>query len=62
MQYCHLPSLAVSLTLDYPQDPENQVSDLITFASGLLLGNDLKTRSWFALYVKTAPEVFVLEY
>lgn len=40
-----MPSLALRLSLHDPQD-------LVAFVSGLLLGNELTVRSWFAQYVR----------
>jgi integrator complex subunit 2 len=44
-----MPSLMVKLSLKDTQD-------LIAFISGLLLGNDQTTRSWFAVFVRTSQK------
>lgn len=53
-----MPALTIMLTL------ENKISkvsylnnvqsnnDLVTFISGLLLGNDPQARSWFSLFIR----------
>lgn len=49
LEMCKLPSLMLKLSLKDPQD-------LIAFISGLLLGNDQTTRSWFAAFVRTSQK------
>lgn len=44
-----MPSLMLRLSLEDPKD-------LIAFISGLLLGNDQATRTWFAQYVRTGQK------
>lgn len=44
-----MPSLMLKLSLEDPKD-------LIAFVSGLLLGNDQATRTWFAQYVRTSQK------
>ncbi|XP_059612357.1 integrator complex subunit 2 [Phlebotomus argentipes] len=44
-----MPSLMLKLSLRDPQD-------LIAFVSGLLLGNDQNTRSWFAQFVRSSQK------
>lgn len=44
-----MPSLALKLSLRDPQD-------LVSFVSGLLLGNDTNVRSWIAAYVRTSQK------
>jgi integrator complex subunit 2 len=44
-----MPSLMLKLSLDDPQD-------LVAFLTGLLLGIDQNTRSWFAQFVKTSQK------
>ncbi|KAI5641541.1 integrator complex subunit 2 domain-containing protein [Phthorimaea operculella] len=43
-----LPSLVISLTLTHHQD------DLVSFMSGLLLGSDQTTRTWFATFLRNS--------
>lgn len=55
-----MPALTVMLTLEnkisnLPNlSNEQNVSnnDLVTFVSGLLLGNDPQARSWFSLFIR----------
>nr|CAB3256441.1 integrator complex subunit 2 [Phallusia mammillata] len=55
---CKLPDLAVKLTLHHKElanqslEEFHSVSGLVAFASGLLLGNDVKVRLWFATYIR----------
>uniref|UniRef100_H2ZQV9 Integrator complex subunit 2 n=1 Tax=Ciona savignyi TaxID=51511 RepID=H2ZQV9_CIOSA len=58
VQQYQLPQLAVSLTLHHisSESQEKSISDLTAFISGLLLGNDSKTRTWFATYIRHAKE------
>lgn len=44
-----MPSLALRLSL-------NDASDMISFVSGLLLGNDQQTRLWFAAFVRASQK------
>lgn len=54
---CRMPSLAVTLTLDYIKN-KDQSSDclpqtnIVSFVSGILLGNDDKVRNWFSQYIR----------
>ena len=59
VEYCRLPGLAVALTLDNAQESSSQegISDLVAFTSGLLLGNDITVRNWFAQFVRTGQKV-----
>lgn len=56
-----MPSLAVSLTLNFILKDmtydDGRVSKLVTFVSGLLLGSNVRVRSWFASFVKTTQDV-----
>ncbi|GBP98280.1 Integrator complex subunit 2 [Eumeta japonica] len=45
---CRLPALVLTLTLRYHQD------DLVPFLSGLLLGTDQTTRTWFASFLRNS--------
>lgn len=49
VELCKMPSLMLKLSLEDPQD-------LIAFVSGLLLGNDPNTRTWFAAFVRTSQK------
>lgn len=44
-----MPSLALRLSIKDPQD-------MVSFVSGLLLGNDQSTRTWFAHFVRTSQK------
>lgn len=61
VEHCKMPSLAVSLTLNFIMKDtsydDGRVSKLVTFVSGLLLGSNIKVRSWFASFIKTTQEV-----
>ena len=59
VEYCRLPGLAVALTLDNAQEnaATKGISDLVSFVSGLLLGNDITVRNWFAQFVRTGQKV-----
>lgn len=55
-----MPALTIMLTLEHkicevPYSSNVQSStnnDLVTFISGLLLGNDQQARSWFSLFIR----------
>jgi len=55
-----MPALTIMLTLEnkfYKVSHLNNVqisanNDLVTFISGLLLGNDQQARSWFSLFIR----------
>lgn len=55
-----MPALTIMLTLEnkisevsYLSNTKNSSNnDLVTFVSGLLLGNDQQTRSWFSLFIR----------
>lgn len=49
LDLCKMPSLMLKLSLRDPQD-------LISFISGLLLGNDQNTRTWFAGFLRTSQK------
>lgn len=60
-----MPALTVMLTLEnkisevsYLNNSQNSSNnDLVTFVSGLLLGNDQQTRSWFSLFIRQKVEI-----
>lgn len=55
-----MPALTIMLTLEnkitelsYLSNAQSSSNnDLVTFVSGLLLGNDQQTRSWFSLFIR----------
>ncbi|CAI6365811.1 unnamed protein product [Macrosiphum euphorbiae] len=55
-----MPALTIMLTLEnkfykvsYPNNVQiSSNNDLVTFISGLLLGNDQQARSWFSLFIR----------
>lgn len=55
-----MPALTITLTLEYKITEVSYLSnlqgssnnDLVTFVSGLLLGNDQQVRSWFSLFIR----------
>lgn len=55
-----MPALTIILTLEnkisevsYLNNVHNSNNnDLVTFVSGLLLGNDQQARSWFSLFIR----------
>lgn len=55
-----MPALTIMLTLEnkiseisYLNNIQNSSNnDLVTFVSGLLLGNDQQARSWFSLFIR----------
>jgi len=54
---CRMPSLTIMLTLDYIQKRETTAdslppTDIVSFITGILLGNDDKVRTWFSQYVR----------
>lgn len=58
VELCRLPGLAITLSLEHAgrtvgADAEG---DMVAFVSGLLLGNDQQTRSWFALFVRNGQK------
>lgn len=55
---CHLPGLGVALTLDYkPETPDEAVSPLVSYVSGLLLGTNSKVRTWFSMFIRNGQQV-----
>lgn len=64
VQYCTMPGLAVSLTLNKNNQTQQSVdtsksetskqsaSDLVAFVSGLLLGNNVDVKNWFSQFIK----------
>lgn len=55
-----MPALTIMLTLENKISEVSYLSnvqsssnnDLVTFVSGLLLGNDQQARSWFSLFIR----------
>lgn len=55
-----MPALTIMLTLENKINEVSYLSnsqslsnnDLVTFVSGLLLGNDQQVRSWFSLFIR----------
>lgn len=55
-----MPALTIMLTLENKINEVSYLSniqslsnnDLVTFVSGLLLGNDQQARSWFSLFIR----------
>nr|XP_033778684.1 integrator complex subunit 2 isoform X2 [Geotrypetes seraphini]XP_033778686.1 integrator complex subunit 2 isoform X2 [Geotrypetes seraphini]XP_033778687.1 integrator complex subunit 2 isoform X2 [Geotrypetes seraphini] len=58
VEECHLPGLGVALTLDHTKNesPEEAVSDLVCFVSGLLLGTNAKVRTWFGTFIRNGQQ------
>ncbi|XP_029467424.1 integrator complex subunit 2 isoform X1 [Rhinatrema bivittatum] len=58
VEECHLPGLGVALTLDHTKNesPEESVSDLVCFVSGLLLGTNAKVRTWFGTFIRNGQQ------
>ena len=56
VHHCCFPQLAVTLALPTQESSRgiNAVSEYVIFITGLLLGNNLKVRSWFASYLRQA--------
>lgn len=60
-----MPALTIMLTLEnkiseisYLNNIQNSSNnDLVTFVSGLLLGNDQQARSWFSLFIRQKVSV-----
>lgn len=60
-----MPALTVILTLEnkisevsYLNNSQNTSNnDLVTFVSGLLLGNDQQARSWFSLFIRQKVDI-----
>ncbi|KXJ29444.1 Integrator complex subunit 2 [Exaiptasia diaphana] len=52
IRQCCLPGLAVVLALDFGYDSGIDQGNLTAFLTGLILSSDLKTRNWFAEFVK----------
>ncbi len=49
----------MALTLDNARESDAGagIGDLVAFVSGLLLGNDITVRNWFAQFVRTGQKV-----
>uniref|UniRef100_A0A3B3DRP1 Integrator complex subunit 2 n=1 Tax=Oryzias melastigma TaxID=30732 RepID=A0A3B3DRP1_ORYME len=57
VEECHLPGLGVALTLDYkPDAPDEAVSPLVSYVSGLLLGTNSKVRTWFSMFIRNGQQ------
>uniref|UniRef100_A0A1A7YXK9 Integrator complex subunit 2 n=1 Tax=Iconisemion striatum TaxID=60296 RepID=A0A1A7YXK9_9TELE len=57
VEECHLPGLGVALTLDYkPDTPDEAVSPLVSYVSGLLLGTNCKVRTWFSMFIRNGQQ------
>lgn len=62
---CRMPALAVLLSLDYAARMNRQkedaklfgLGDVVPFISGLLLGSDAATRTWFSLFIRNGQKV-----
>jgi hypothetical protein len=62
-----MPALTVMLTLEYKMSEMSHLNneqsssnnDLVTFVSGLLLGNDPQARSWFSLFIRQKVSVII---
>ncbi|XP_070571553.1 integrator complex subunit 2-like [Ptychodera flava] len=54
VENCRLPGLAIALSLDHCKSghEDNNVSDLVGFVSGLLLGSNATVRGWLAQFVR----------
>lgn len=57
IRQCCLPGLAVVLALDFGYELEVDQGNLTAFLTGLILSSDLKTRNWFAEFVKIGQKV-----
>lgn len=64
-----MPGLAVALTLEHQKSrlsenvamgtvvTDDAISDVVSFVSGLLLGNDINVRNWFAQFIRIGQKV-----
>ena len=59
-----MPGLCVALTLSMTKSDQSETrtgsesaNDLVSFVSGLLLGNNPDVRNWFSLFVKSGQRV-----
>jgi integrator complex subunit 2 len=57
VELCRMPSLTIMLTLDYIHKKDSTgdslpPTDIVSFITGILLGNDDKVRNWFSQYIK----------
>ncbi|KAL1132582.1 hypothetical protein AAG570_010534 [Ranatra chinensis] len=53
VELCKMPGLAISLTLEHAAKlEEGSVGDIVSFVSGLLLGNDQSIRNWFSSFIR----------
>lgn len=53
VELCRMPALAVSLSLDHRTNAD---SDMLPFITGLLLGNDVSVRNWFAMFIRSGTK------
>ena len=64
-----MPGLAVALTLENKNELSDMmqtghvthtgISDVVAFVSGLLLGNDINVRNWFAQFIRIGQKVVI---
>jgi len=62
-----MPALTIMLTLEnkifevsYLNNTQSSNNnDLVTFVSGLLLGNDQQARSWFSLFIRQKVYIII---
>jgi len=50
---CKLAGLSIELSINH-ENTDSNVTDLVPFFTGLFLAGDVKTKEWFAEYIKTA--------
>nr|CAG4641461.1 EOG090X0154 [Eurycercus lamellatus] len=62
VEMCRMPALAVLLSLDYAAIEKQKdekllgLGDVVPFISGLLLGSDASTRTWFSLFIRNGQK------
>ncbi|XP_077996243.1 integrator complex subunit 2-like [Glandiceps talaboti] len=58
VENCRLPGLAIALSLDHSKTghEDNNISDLVGFISGLLLGSNATVRGWLAQFVRNGQK------
>ncbi|KAI1291959.1 Integrator complex subunit 2 [Halotydeus destructor] len=49
---CKMPGLVVMVTLDHLKNANGEGSDIVPFVTGLVLGSEDKTRTWFTQYIR----------
>lgn len=66
-----MPALTITLTLENKISEVSYLSsnslsssnnDLVTFVSGLLLGNDQHVRNWFSLFIRQKVSEYTVDY